>query len=109
MRKLWLVIAVVVLTTAGLVGWLMADPEATSPRPVDSSTQLDQPFVRAASGDELLDAGVGRVSGRVVDQNLTPVAGARVRLFASGPELEDLECSLCHLAVLSGLPSKSVT
>ncbi|MDP1828488.1 MAG: carboxypeptidase-like regulatory domain-containing protein [Archangium sp.] len=105
MRRLWVVLAVVVvaLTTGGLVWWLMNEPELSGPDmppPEDPSGQLDRPFVHVQTDEEAFDAGVGRVAGRVVDANGTPVSGARVRLYAGGPEIEDLECGVCHLAVL---------
>ncbi len=102
MRKLWLLITAVVLGTGGLVWWLTCESEVTANtnavdgRPPSSG----QPFVHANEGEEAIDAGVGRVSGRVVNPGNTPVNGATVRLFARGAELEELECSLCHAAVL---------
>ncbi len=105
MKKLWAVIAVVVLTTVGLVWWLSSDPEVTTTGPStpssnDQRSALDQPFVRASSDEDETDAGVGHVGGTVVDPELKPVPGARVRLYAHAPELDDLECSLCHALVL---------
>ena len=102
MRKLWLLIAVVVLTTAGLVWWLTREPEATGPAatPDDATAQLDRPFIRTPAGEAGLDGGFGRVSGRVINEDAVPVKGARVRLYAHGSELEDLECAMCHLNVL---------
>lgn len=104
MKKLWAVIAVVVLTTAGLVWWLSSDPDVSTgpgtPSPSDQLASLDKPFVRASSEEGEVDAGVGRVAGKVVDGELKPVPGARVRLYAHVPELDELECSICHALVL---------
>ena len=104
MKKLWAVIAVVVLTTVGLVWWLSADPEVTTgpstPSTNDQLASLDKPFVRTSNEEGETDAGVGHVSGRVVDGELNPIPGARVRLYAHAPELDELECSICHALVL---------
>ena len=99
MRKLWLVIAVVVSAAAAFAWWLMREPEVAAARD-DTTAQRDRPFIHAPEGEEAVDAGVGRVSGRVVTQDAVPVMGARVRLYARGPELEDLECAVCQLTVL---------
>ncbi|MDP2272175.1 MAG: hypothetical protein Q8K32_15670 [Archangium sp.] len=108
MRKLWLLlIGVVVLGTGCLVYWLTFDPEVT-PGVVAQDVRapdLGEPFVHA---NESADAGVGRVSGRVIDHEFKPVAGAKVRLFAHGSELEELECGLCHAAVLDCQDSATV-
>ena len=89
MRKLWLVIAVVVLAAGGLVWWLVSEPEAgagpSTPSPDDGTAALDSPFVHAPASEDAVDAGVGRVSGRVLDENGAPVSGVRVRLYAPGP------------------------
>ena len=102
MRKLWFVSAVVVSAAGGLAWWLLREPDvgALTATPDDPTAQLDRPFIHTPDGEEAVDAGVGRVSGRVVTQDAAPVKGARVRLYAHSPELEDLECAVCHLAVL---------
>ncbi len=103
MRKLWLLIGVVVLGTGCLVWWLTDDARAGDPDAIaqDGRTQvLGQPFLHANDGEEAVDAGVGRVGGRVVDPDLNPIAGAKVRLYAHGEGIEGLECGLCHAVVL---------
>lgn len=102
MRPIRVLIAVVVLALGGaLAWWLLAEPEAPAAAAADDHAALNTAFVvRADEEGEALDAGVGRVTGRVFDGDMKPVGGARVRLYAKGPEIEQLECALCHLAVL---------
>jgi protocatechuate 3,4-dioxygenase beta subunit len=103
MKKLWVVIAVVVLATAGLVWWLSGDPDVIGPDatpPNEQQASLDQPFIRSDTDEESLDAGVGRVTGHVFDSDFVPMQGVRVRLYAHEAELDQLECSLCHFDVL---------
>ncbi len=103
MRKLWvLLVGVVVLGTGCLIWWLTFDPEVT-PEVIaadDRAASLGQPFVHANEGDDAVDAGTGRISGSVLSAEYTPVEGAKVRLYARGAELEELECGLCHVPVL---------
>lgn len=102
MKRLWIPIPLLLLGAGGLLWWSSCDPDPTpgTSTPSPEEVHLDRPFVHVGEGEEAFDAGVGRVAGRVVDENLKPVSGARVRLFAKGPELEELECGLCELAVL---------
>ncbi len=106
MRKVSIVIFVVVLLTGGLVWWLTRDPAATddstgtAPHGDNSAVGLDRPFVRSTDSEEAFDAGVGRVTGHILDADQNPVRGARVRLYEHGPELEELVCGLCQSAVL---------
>lgn len=101
MKKLWLSIPLVLLIAGGAVWWASCEAEV-SPGPIEAKPEvsLDQPFVHAESGEEAFDAGVGRVWGRVIDENAEPVSSARVRLYAKQPEIEELECGVCHLTVL---------
>jgi hypothetical protein len=102
MRKVLALIALVVLVTGGLVWWLLLEPESPSSPVADApvTTPLEDPPFALSGGEEgATDAGVGRVSGRVVDEQGNPVEGARVRVYAERSELERLECGVCHLSV----------
>ena len=94
MKKLWLSIPLVLLIAGGAVWWSSCEAEV-SPGTIEvkPGVSLDQPFVHAEDGEEAFDAGVGRVFGRVVDEKIEPVSGARVRLYAKEPEIEELESS----------------
>ncbi len=102
MRRTAILIGVVVLAAAGLAWWFLREPTEAPIVSAPSQVQ-DAPFQFAATDPEdVFDAGVGRVSGRVVaGDDQAPVAGVRVRLYAEVPEIERLECGQCQLPVLS--------
>ncbi len=101
MKKRWLPIPLLGLAAAGVLWWSSCEPDLVPGAPPEGpGAQLDRPFVHTGAGEGAFDAGVGRVTGRVVNEDLKPVSGARVRLFAKGPEVEELECGTCRLTVL---------
>ncbi len=82
------------LAVLGVGWWLWPAREViVAPPPV----VVDAPFIRSTRDEVNADAGVVRVEGTVVDEEKgVALVGVRVRLFVSDPELEALECSVCH-------------
>lgn len=105
MRAALIVIAVVVVITGVLTWWLLREPSVTTPTgPVDAQPLDERPaeFKHAErDGEEAFDAGVGRVTGRVLAGADVPAPGARVRAYATDLELSKLECGVCELPVFS--------
>lgn len=104
MGRLVAVLVVGILgATAAACWWLQADdgPLAVGGTTETPATEPAPPaeFVRA-EGLEVVDAGVGRVEGRVLLEDGTPVVGAKVLVFAEPAPTEALECGICHEHVL---------
>lgn len=98
----------VIAVTGGLLWWLLREPSGvmTSPSTTPATTEPTAEFRRMEGLESSTDAGVGRVSGRIMLDAETPAAGARVRVFDHVPELMELECGVCKVSVVScGHPS----
>lgn len=104
MRVALIVIVVVVVFTGALTWWLLREPTIGPDVPTTDPTQVDAQsaeFKRTASSDDDgVDAGVGRVTGRVLNEG-QPAVGVRVRAFSSEPDVTQLECAVCESPVLS--------
>ncbi|HEY0881514.1 MAG TPA: hypothetical protein VGD87_08285, partial [Archangium sp.] len=102
MRSLWIgLIVVVVLATAATTWWLSGDIELPTIGAETPSTKTpEQALFERPTDEEAFDAGVGALSGVVLDPDAAPVAGALVRLFPAALELEELSCGRCHENVL---------
>lgn len=99
MSKRWLVIALVVLAGSGGVAclvWPDAPDARAEPGAETSPTNEPLAFVHRHEDSVRVDAGVGEVTGIVLDTQGAPAAGALVRLLAHAPELASLECGECH-------------
>ncbi|MFT3707980.1 MAG: hypothetical protein QM817_10025 [Archangium sp.] len=106
MRAALIVTAIVVLVTGGLIWWLTREPSTpgTNVTPVTDG-KFDEPPAEfrhpERDAEDVIDAGVGRVAGRVLTDTDVPAPGARVRFYAAQPDLSSLECAVCELPVLS--------
>jgi hypothetical protein len=101
MRAALLAIAVVIAATGGVLWWLLREPSVVTTGPTTSPTVDPSAEFRRIWHEDSADAGVGRVSGRVMLDAERPAAGARVRVFDHVPEVMELECGVCESTVVS--------
>lgn len=106
MRATLIIVAVVLVITGALTWWLLREPTIGTPTTATPDAQQadERPaeFKRAdREDDEAFDAGVGRVTGKVLMSDDVPAPGARIRAYAAEPELTRLECAVCEQPVFS--------
>lgn len=104
MKRALLVLAVL-LAVAGLGWWLWPDdaPATQTDGGAGATFVAEQPGLTLAPIDPSLevDAGVGRVKGRVVTDEGVPVPNARVRLYEGDADFDRLTCGVCHEGMLT--------
>lgn len=102
----WLGVAAALLVLGGAAAWWLTRPVDLPSADAMVATADVPVFQRASADSSFIDAGVTEVRGVLVEEESErPVAGARVRVLASAPEVEELTCPVCHAHVLECMDS----